>query len=145
MGAARFAGLLPAIARRTGGAPHDRLGQMATLLVGFDSAWTASKAGAIVGCVRLDDGSFGELGEPRIVDFAGGTDTIIEWQRQEAPASTLVLLDQPTIVKNATGQRTVENIVSSAVSVRYGGMQPAYTKKSEMFGADAPVWPFLAR
>jgi len=56
---------------------------MPTLLIGFDPAWTASKAGAIVGCVRLNDGRLRELGEPRSADFAGGTDAIIEWQRQE--------------------------------------------------------------
>jgi predicted RNase H-like nuclease len=118
---------------------------MSTLLVGFDSAWTASNTGAIGGCVRLDDGSLRELGEPRVVDYPGATDLIVEWQRQEAAVSTLVLLDQPTIVKNATGQRAVENIVSSAVSLRYGGMQPANTARTEMFGVDAPVWRLLER
>ena len=44
------------------------------------------------------------LGEPRIVDFVGGTKAITEWQRQKGAASTLVLLDQPTIVKNAAGR-----------------------------------------
>jgi predicted RNase H-like nuclease len=118
---------------------------MSALLVGFDSAWTTSNSGAIAGCVRLDDGSLRELGEPRVVDFPVATDIIVEWQRQEDAATTLVLLDQPTIVKNASGQRPVENIVSSAVSLRYGGMQPANTSKTEMFGVEAPVWPFLAR
>jgi predicted RNase H-like nuclease len=118
---------------------------MSTLLVGFDSAWTASNSGAIAGCVRLDDGSVRELGEPRVVDFPGATSIIVEWQREEDAATTVVLLDQPTIVKNASGQRPVENIVSSAVSLRYGGMQPANTGRTEMFGAAAPVWPFLDR
>jgi predicted RNase H-like nuclease len=118
---------------------------MPTLLVGFDSAWTASNSGAIAGCVRLDDGSLRELGEPRVVDYRGATDIIVEWQRQVGATSTLVLLDQPTIVKNAEGQRPVENIVSSPVSLRYGGMQPANTGRTEMFGAGAPVWSFLAR
>lgn len=43
------------------------------------------------------------------------------------------------------GQRPVENLVGSPVSRRYGGMQPANTARREMFGQDAPVWPFLAR
>jgi predicted RNase H-like nuclease len=118
---------------------------MSTLLVGFDSAWTASNSGAIAGCVRLDDGSLRELGEPGVVGYPAATDIIVEWQRQVDATSTLVLLDQPTIVKNAAGQRPVENIVSSAVSLRYGGMQPANTARTEMFGADAPLWRFLAR
>ena len=61
------------------------------------------------------------------------------------PTATIVLLDQPTIVNNTTGQRPVENIVASAVSLRYGGMQPANTSKEEMFGTKAPMWKFLAR
>ena len=41
---------------------------MTTLLVGFDSAWTRTNSGALVGVLRLDDGTFDELGPPRIVD-----------------------------------------------------------------------------
>ena len=54
-----------------------------------------------------------------------------------------MLLDQPTIVRNAEGQRPVENIVSSPVGLRYGGMQPSNTSKADMFGPNAPVWQFL--
>jgi predicted RNase H-like nuclease len=61
------------------------------------------------------------------------------------PTATIILLDQPTIVKNTAGQRPVENIVGSAVSLRYGGMQPANTSREEMFGKKAPVWRFLTR
>jgi predicted RNase H-like nuclease len=61
------------------------------------------------------------------------------------PDSTLILLDQPTIVCNPQGQRPVEGIVSSAVSARLGGMQPASISRAEMFGLNAPVWPFLRR
>jgi predicted RNase H-like nuclease len=46
---------------------------------------------------------------------------------------------------NAEGQRPVENIVASAVSLRYGGVQPASTERVDMFGVDAPVWRFLAQ
>lgn len=62
-----------------------------------------------------------------------------------APSTTIALLDQPTIVTNTTGQRPVENIVGSAVSLRHGGMQPANTSRTEMFGPSAPIWPFLTR
>jgi predicted RNase H-like nuclease len=55
------------------------------------------------------------------------------------------MIDQPIIVRNAAGQRPVENIVGSPVSLRYGGMQPANTGRIDMFGGGAPVWPFLAR
>ncbi|HUQ67873.1 MAG TPA: hypothetical protein VM165_00025, partial [Planctomycetaceae bacterium] len=66
------------------------------------------------------------------------------WQRAYAPGTTLVLLDQPTIVTNVAGQRPVEHLVCSPVSLRYGGMQPPSTGRAEMFGPGAPVWPFLA-
>lgn len=55
------------------------------------------------------------------------------------------MLDQPTIVRNATGQRPVENLVGAPISLRYGGVQPANTSKKEMFGKDAPLWPFLKK
>ncbi len=54
-----------------------------------------------------------------------------------------MFIDQPTIVKNPSGQRPVDNLASSPVSLRYGGMQPANTSKKAMFGEDAPVWKFL--
>lgn len=70
---------------------------------------------------------------------------IIGWQCQKKPAKTIILLDQPTIVRNSKGQRPVENLVAAPVSLRYGGVQPANTAKIEMFGEDAPVWHFLAQ
>jgi predicted RNase H-like nuclease len=91
----------------------------------------------------LDDGTFHELGPPRIVDYAQAEGVILKWQAEQVPTATIVLLDQPTIVTNPEGQRPAENIVGSAVSLRYGGMQPANTSKKEMFGTEAPMWPFL--
>ena len=118
---------------------------MSTLLVGFDSAWTPTNSGAIVGVILHDDGTFEELGLPLSVDYREAERVVLGWQAKHAPASTVVLLDQPTIVKNAAGQRPVEHIVGSPVSLRYGGMQPANTAKEEMFGAVAPIWSFLSR
>ncbi len=118
---------------------------MTTLLVGFDSAWTRNNSGALVGVLRSEDGTFEELGPPQIADFREAEEIIATWQAQHVPAVTTVLLDQPTIVKNATGQRPVENLVASPVSLRYGGMQPANTAKDEMFGKRALVWEFLYR
>jgi predicted RNase H-like nuclease len=118
---------------------------MTALLVGFDSAWTPTNSGALVGVLHLDDGTFHELGPPRIVDYPQAEGVILNWQAEQIPAATIVLLHQPTIVTKPEGQRPVENIVGSAVSLRYGGMQPANTSKKEMFGAEAPIWPFLTR
>ena len=117
---------------------------MTTLLVGFDSAWTPTNSGAIAGVLRRDDGTFQDFGPPQCVDYPGAEAVILGWQAQTAPNETIVLLDQPTIVRNAGGQRPVENIVGASVSLRHGGMQPANTGKTEMFGPQAPMWPFLA-
>jgi predicted RNase H-like nuclease len=116
---------------------------MSTLLIGFDSAWTATKCGAIVGALSSSDGVVRALGPPQTADYNEAADVILKWQVALRPTSTIVLLDQPTIVGNASGQRPVENIVGSPVSSRYGGMQPANTNRKEMFGRDAPVWSFL--
>jgi predicted RNase H-like nuclease len=118
---------------------------MTTLLVGFDSAWTPTNCGALVGLLQLEDGMFNELGPPQNVDYCEAEAIILKWQAEHLPTTTIVLLDQPTIVKNSVGQRPVENLVGSPVSLRYGGMQPANTAKEEMFGKAAPVWSFLAR
>jgi predicted RNase H-like nuclease len=116
---------------------------MSTLLVGFDSAWTAHNSGAIVGSLRDPDGTFHHIDLPQVADYAQAKEFIRKWQAELKPTMTLVMLDQPTIVVNDRGQRPVENIVCSAISLRRGGMQPAYTAKAEMFGAGAPLWPFL--
>jgi predicted RNase H-like nuclease len=116
---------------------------MTTLLIGFDSAWTATTCGALVGACCAGDGVLHALGPPQTADYQEATEVILEWQVGLRPTSTIVLLDQPTIVRNATGQRPVENIVCPTVSRRYGGMQPANTTRNEMFGRGAPLWPFL--
>jgi len=116
---------------------------MTTLLVGFDSAWAASNSGALVGVLQRDDGTFHELGWPQTVDYGEAERLVLKWQAEHEPTATIILLDQPTIVRNATGQRAVENLVGSPVSRRGGGMQPANRGKEEMFGEDAPVWRFL--
>jgi predicted RNase H-like nuclease len=117
----------------------------ATLLVGFDSAWTAINSGALVGVLHVDDGTLQGLGEPQIVDYRKAESVILKWQDEWEPTATIVPLDQPTIVKNAAGSRPVEKVVGSPVGLRYGGMQPANTSREEMFGKEAPVWRFLTR
>jgi predicted RNase H-like nuclease len=66
-----------------------------------------------------------------------------DWQTELKPTATLQFLDQPTIVNNARGQRPVENLVGSAISRRYGGMQPANRSRIGMFCDAAPVWHYL--
>ena len=118
---------------------------MTTLLVGFDSAWTPGKRGAITAALRRRDGTFQEVAAPKEADFPHAQAHIVDWQAQHSPQSTLILIDQPTIVVNGSGQRPVENIVSASVSRRRGGMQPANTARAEMFGHEAPIWRFLGQ
>lgn len=118
---------------------------MTTLVVGFDSAWTRTKIGAIAGAVLHEDGRTTELGPPRPAQFKDAAGIIRGWQTAHSASSTLVLLDQPTVVVGDVGQRPVEHIVCSCVSRRRGGMQPANRGRIEMFGPAAPVWEFLDR
>ena len=117
---------------------------MTTLLVGFDSAWTQGKRGAIVAAILGPGGFLRDLGDPQLASFQEAGNVIRRWQAEQSPTSTVILLDQPTIVSNSTGQRPVENIVSSCVSLRHGGMQPASTARADMYGPNAPVWTYLA-
>jgi predicted RNase H-like nuclease len=119
--------------------------KQATLLVGFDSAWTPQNKGGLVGILQTTSGNVLELNPPCVVDFPEAQSLISKWQVELGPKSTIILLDQPTIVPNVSGQRPVENIVGSVVGLRYGGMQPANTSKTAMFGPNAPIWSFLKR
>lgn len=116
---------------------------MDTLVVGFDSAWTRSTYGAVVGVLLEEHGAIRELGTPQLVRYKEAEEAIRQWQAAHRPSSTLVLLDQPTIVANDTGQRPVEHVVCASVSRRRGGMQPANKGRTDMFGGGAPVWDFL--
>jgi hypothetical protein len=53
---------------------------MSRLLVGFDSAWTATNAGAIVGAVLDADGAIRELGHPTRVRYEEAAGIVQEWQ-----------------------------------------------------------------
>lgn len=97
----------------------------------------------MVAVLRLTHGRYVELGPPEAVSFDEAEVTIRRWQAELSPARTVVLLDQPTVVPNASGQRPVENLVASSVSARYGGVQPANTSKTKMFGLGSPIWEFL--
>lgn len=118
---------------------------MPQLLVGFDSAWTATNEGAIVAAVRHETGDVEELGPPRSTSFPAAAEQVLVWHSAHKPSSVLILLDQPTIVRNARGQRPVESVVSSPVGRRRSAVQPANTSRTEMFGKGAPLWPFLER
>jgi predicted RNase H-like nuclease len=117
---------------------------MTVLVVGFDSAWTVGKQGALVAAL-VANGSARDLGPPLPCNFEEAARLISSLQLEHGGARALVFLDQPTIVKNTGGQRPVEGLVSSPVGRRRGGVQPANTSRTEMFGAAAPIWSFLSR
>ncbi len=102
------------------------------LLVGFDSAWTAHKRGAVAAlCLDAE-----MVGVSNLASVRPATSTLkrpfLSGRPKWKPEQTFILLDQPTIVTNAAGQRPVEHIVYSSVSARRGGMQPANTGRVEM-------------
>lgn len=118
---------------------------MPKLLIGFDSAWTPNNSGALAAVLCRDNGTFHEIGGPRIANYPQAEEVIAQWQARFPEASTLIMLDQPTIVVNRDSQRPVEGIVAPSISVRLGGIQPANLGRTEMFGPQAPVWKFLRR
>lgn len=116
---------------------------MRQLIIGFDSAWTGKHQGGIAAAILNSDGVFLELGTPINVDFNKAGALIEHWRQKHKPAKTLIMIDQPTIVRNNLGQRCVEKIVSSPIGTYLGGVQPANTGKASMFGKGAPIWEFL--
>lgn len=115
-----------------------------TLIIGFDSAWSANNRGAIVGVLRKQDGTYLSLGDPLAVNFVEASQKIKEWLDKFCPKTTLILIDQPTIVENTIGQqRDVENIVGSPVGRRNGGVMSTNTGSAQ-FGIGAPIREFMS-
>lgn len=113
-----------------------------SLVIGFDSAWSMKNSGAMVGALKTGN-HWRSLGIPLVVNLEEAANLIKGWQEKHQPITTLILIDQPTVVPNMRGQRPVENIVGSSVSRRYGGVQPSSRSKQELFGDDAPIWAFI--
>lgn len=110
--------------------------------VGFDSAWTDNaKAPGAISAVGLDEQKVVQWHAPRLVSFAQALDFI--HSIKPADGVTLIALDQPTIVPNATGLRPVERAAASVISWMGGGVQPSNTGKLGMFCPASPIWGFL--
>jgi predicted RNase H-like nuclease len=74
--------------------------------------------------VRTGEGALNELGQPIVANYTTAKRIVLNWQMELKPEATIQLIDQPTIVNSASGQRPVENLVGSGISRSYGGMQP---------------------
>lgn len=111
-----------------------------TTIIGFDSAWTdkATSPGAVCAIRQTSAGLAFE--PPRLATFREAHDFIQSEQR--LADRLLVALDQPTIVRNASGSRPVDKVAGSLVSWIGGGVQPANRSKIGMFDDNAPIWRF---
>ena len=114
--------------------------QSNTIIFGFDSAWANKSPGAIC-AVAYDDAGRVTFHEPCLVKFSEALEYINTKRR--GYKLSLVAIDQPTVVPNATGSRPVDKVAASLVSFVGGGVQPANRGKASMFGEAAPVWEFL--
>ncbi len=106
---------------------------------GFDSAWTDNpkKPGAIAALLKQPKGWV--FMPPQLATFAQARVFIAQY-----PAtSTLIALDQPTIVNNSTGMRGAEKVAGSIVNKIGGGVQATNLGKANMFGPMAPVTQFM--
>lgn len=112
--------------------------------VGFDSAWADNpKAPGAVAALCFDDQGQCVFHPPRLASFDQALAFI---DGVSDPADfTLVAIDQPTIVPNATGMRPVERAAASLISWLGGGVQPSNTGKVGMFCAASPIWRFLSK
>jgi len=110
--------------------------------IGFDSAWTDNPKilGAIC-AVEVESGKLVRFHGPRLVSFDQALTFIGEVRSSDG--STLIALDQPTIVANATGMRPVERVAASLISWLGGGVQPSNRGRLGMFCDASPIWRFL--
>ena len=113
---------------------------MRQAFVGFDSAWADRSPGGIA-CATFEEGRPQVSLGPKLVHF-GEANRVIERLRDQCDY-VLVAIDQPTLVPNETGMRPVERVATSLISRLRGGVQPAYRRKTSLFGPEAPIWKFL--
>jgi len=112
------------------------------IYIGFDSAWADNpKAPGAICAVGIKDGVPVQFHDPRLVSFDQAL-KFIQGVRSDN-GTTLVALDQPTLVPNLTGMRPVERVAAALVSWLGGGVQPANRGKVGMFCDASPIWRFL--
>ena len=114
------------------------------IFVGFNSAWADKPDGPGAICsIAFSSDRFSDFSPPELVGFGAALTYINRLRRSDT--TTLIALDQPTIVPNKTGMRPVEKTVASLISWLGGGVQPANRGKTMFFGDEAPIWRFLEK
>lgn len=110
-----------------------------TIIFGFDSAWAGKSPGAIC-AISFDDDGHAAFMPPELVSF----EYALQYINKLKPlfARVVVAIDQPTIIPNSSGMRPVERLAGSVLGYTGGGVQPANTAKTDMFGPEAPIWHF---
>ncbi len=112
------------------------------IYIGFDSAWADNpKSPGAICAVGIEHGVPVQFHEPRLVSFDQALRFIRDVRTENG--STLVALDQPTVVPNLTGMRPVERVAAALVSWLGGGVQPSNRGKVGMFCNASPIWCFL--
>ncbi|MCB1643211.1 MAG: hypothetical protein KDI37_15890 [Xanthomonadales bacterium] len=106
-----------------------------TLIVGFDSAWTAGKQGGIV-AVAAGDAGYVLVCPPTNVRFFDATTMVKAWRHEHS--QILLMLDQPTIVANEqTRQQAIVSIQMTFVFgqiaplVRFGQHSPDFRRQTQ--------------
>jgi predicted RNase H-like nuclease len=114
------------------------------VFIGFDSAWADNpkEPGAIC-ATGYEGGRFTTFVPPELASFDHALEFIQAIRSREGV--TIVAIDQPTIVANASGGRPVERVAGSLISWIGGGVQPANRRRIGMFDDDAPIWRFLTK
>src|SRR5258707_5657894 len=110
--------------------------------IGFDSAWADNpKAPGAICAVGIEDGRAVRFHPPQLVSFDQAL-TFIRKVRSD-DGTTLIALDQPTVVPNLTRMRPVERVAASLISWLGGGVQPSNRGRLGMFCNASPIWRFL--
>lgn len=105
---------------------------------GFDSAWSGNNSGAIA---WMEANQFGLSFKG--VKAASFNDCISHIDRTIS-SMHLLMIDQPTIVRNEDGRRPVECVIAHEIGRCRGGVQPANTGRP-FFNSDASIWQFIKK
>ena len=114
------------------------------IFTGFDSAWGGRQAGAVCHLVLDEDGGL-------TVDMPSWR-AAVRWETARERVIPQVMLrsenhviaiDQPLVVRNATGSRLVDVALARALMKDYGLGAHAANTSNPCFGPDAGIWRLL--